>query len=80
MTENNSDTTNTGTLGWTFTLSDTDPVLQSLAAGQTITQVYTVTIKDNNNAHGDAGRHGHDHRAPTTFRPSLRARRRRPAA
>ena len=50
VTENRGDTINTGTLGWSFTLSDTDPVLQSLAAGQTITQVYTVTIKDNNNA------------------------------
>ena len=37
-------------------------MLQSLAVGQTITQVYTVTIKDNNGAHGDAGRHGDDHR------------------
>ena len=50
VTENNSDTVNTGSLGWSFTLADNDPVLQSLAAGQTITQVYAVTIKDNNNA------------------------------
>ena len=39
----NTDTVNTGSLGWSFTLADNDPVLQSLAAGQTITQVYTVT-------------------------------------
>ena len=28
------DTINTGTVGWSFTLSDSDPVLQSLAVGQ----------------------------------------------
>ena len=39
-----------GSVGWTFTLDDDDPVLQSLAEGQTITQVYTVTITDNNGA------------------------------
>ena len=36
-------------MGWSFTLDDNDPVLQSLAQGQTITQVYTVTVDD---AHG----------------------------
>ena len=50
VTETTTDTVDTGTLGWTFTLDDNDPVLQSLAEGQTLTQVYTVTIKDNNNA------------------------------
>ena len=35
-----------GSVGWTFTLDDNDPVLQSLAEGQTITQVYTVTVDD----------------------------------
>lgn len=35
-----------GSVGWTFTIDDNDPVLQSLAKGQTITQVYTVTIDD----------------------------------
>ncbi|WP_245318578.1 VCBS domain-containing protein [Bradyrhizobium sp. DOA1] len=35
-----------GSVGWTFTLNDNDPVLQSLAKGQTITQVYTVTVDD----------------------------------
>src|SRR5204863_4708943 len=35
---------------WSFTLPDNDPVLQSLAEGQTITQIYTVTITDNNGA------------------------------
>nr|WP_245269071.1 VCBS domain-containing protein [Bradyrhizobium japonicum] len=39
-----------GSVGWTFTLDNDDPVLQSLAEGQTITQVYTVTVIDNNNA------------------------------
>ena len=51
MNENTTDTDNTGSVGWTFTLADNDPVLQSLAVGQTITQVYTVTITDNNGAH-----------------------------
>ena len=40
------DTINTASVGWTFTLDDDDPTLQSLAAGQTITQVYTVTVYD----------------------------------
>ena len=44
VTENNGDTINTGSLGWSFTLDDNDPVLQSLAEGETITQVYTVTL------------------------------------
>src|SRR4029453_3596177 len=44
--ENNTDTNNIGSVGWTFTLDDCDPVLQSLAKGQTITQVYTVTVSD----------------------------------
>ncbi|QQO34910.1 VCBS domain-containing protein [Bradyrhizobium diazoefficiens] len=50
VTESNSDTDNGATLGWHFTLDDNDPVLQSLAEGQTITQVYTVTFTDNNGA------------------------------
>ena len=50
VTENNEKTTKSGSLGWTFTLDDNDPVLQSLAQGETITQVYTVTLTDNNNA------------------------------
>src|SRR5207244_4927111 len=44
------DTGDTGTVGWSFTLPDNDPVLQSLAKGQTITEIYTVTITDNNGA------------------------------
>ena len=50
VTESNSDTDNGATLGWHFTLNDNDPVLQSLAEGQTITQVYTVTFTDNHGA------------------------------
>ena len=50
VTENIGDAIDTGTLGWSFTLANDDPVLQSLAAGQTLTQVYTVTITDNNGA------------------------------
>src|SRR5207247_1938813 len=46
VNENNADTVNSGSVGWTFTLPDNDPVLQSLAVGQTITQVYTVTLDD----------------------------------
>ena len=33
-------------MGWTFNLNDNDPTLQSLGEGQTITQVYTVTVSD----------------------------------
>lgn len=40
------DATNTGQVGWHFKLPDNDPVLQSLAVGQTIKQVYTITITD----------------------------------
>src|SRR5258706_235305 len=50
VSEVTTDTGNTGTVGWSFTLPDNDPVLQSLAEGQTITQIYTVTITDNNGA------------------------------
>ena len=46
MSENNTDTINTASLGWSFTLIDSNPVLQSLAVGETITQVYTVTVSD----------------------------------
>ncbi|WP_442868288.1 VCBS domain-containing protein [Bradyrhizobium sp. CCBAU 53415] len=35
-----------GSVGWTFTIDNNDPVLQSLAEGQTVTQVYTVTVDD----------------------------------
>ncbi|KRR30283.1 VCBS domain-containing protein [Bradyrhizobium retamae] len=48
--ESTSDTSNGATLGWSFTLDNNDAVLQSLALGQTITQVYTVTFTDNNGA------------------------------
>ena len=50
VNENNTDTGDTASLGWTFRLADDNTVLQSLAAGQTITQIYTVTIVDNNGA------------------------------
>jgi VCBS repeat-containing protein len=50
VNENDADSINIGSVGWTFTLPDNDPVLQSLAQGQTITQIYTVTITDNNGA------------------------------
>lgn len=38
--------TGIGSVGWSFTLADNDPVLQSLALDQIITQVYTVTFDD----------------------------------
>jgi len=41
-------TSTTATVGWSFTLADNNPVLQSLAEGETITQVYTVTVRGNN--------------------------------
>jgi VCBS repeat-containing protein len=46
VNENTADTINVGSVGWSFTLDDSNPVLQSLAVGQTITQVYTVTVSD----------------------------------
>ena len=46
ISEDNTDTNTAGSLGWTFTLDNDDPILQSLAVGQTITQVYTVTVSD----------------------------------
>ncbi len=46
IVENATDTINTGTVQWHFSLPDNDPTLQSLAEGQTITQVYTITITD----------------------------------
>ena len=46
IVENDTDTINTGTVQWHFSLPDNDPTLQSLAEGQTITQVYTITITD----------------------------------
>lgn len=48
VSESLTDTNNQGSVGWHFTLDDHDPTLQSLAEGQTITQTYTITIKDNN--------------------------------
>ena len=46
VNESNGDTVNTASLGWSFTLNDSHPVLQSLAVNQTVTQVYTVTVSD----------------------------------
>ena len=46
VSEDLTDTNNLGSVGWTFTLDDCDPILQSLAVNQTITQVYTVSISD----------------------------------
>lgn len=48
VSESTTDTNNQGSVGWHFSLDDNDPTLQSLAEGQTITQVYTITIKDDN--------------------------------
>lgn len=48
VSENLTDNDNHGSVGWHFTLDDNDPTLQSLAKGQTITQTYTITIKDDN--------------------------------
>nr|WP_245323188.1 VCBS domain-containing protein [Bradyrhizobium shewense] len=50
LSESNADTNNGATLDWHFTIDNSDPVLQSLAEGQTITQVYTVTFTDNHGA------------------------------
>lgn len=50
VTEDPGDTDDTGAIDWHFSLSNYNWVLQSLAAGQTITQVYEITIKDNHGA------------------------------
>ncbi|UWU93367.1 VCBS domain-containing protein [Bradyrhizobium sp. CB1015] len=50
VTEANDDTSNGATLGWHFSVNNNDPVVQSLANGQTITQVYTVTFTDDHGA------------------------------
>ncbi len=44
LTENNADTNNLGTVGWTFTIDNA--LAQQLAVGQVITQTYTVSIDD----------------------------------
>nr|WP_283805270.1 VCBS domain-containing protein [Bradyrhizobium japonicum] len=50
VAEFNTDTDNGASLGWHFSLDNSNAVLQSLAQGQTITQVYTVTFTDNHGA------------------------------
>ncbi|WP_439099766.1 VCBS domain-containing protein [Bradyrhizobium yuanmingense] len=50
LSESNTDTSSAATLNWQFTLDNDNPLLQSLAEGQTITQVYTVTFTDNHGA------------------------------
>lgn len=50
VTELNTDTGNGATLGWHFSLDNSNPVVQSLAQGQSITEIYTVTFTDNHNA------------------------------
>jgi VCBS repeat-containing protein len=46
VSEDNDDGTNNGSVGWTFTLDDDNPILHSLEEGQTITQVYLITVSD----------------------------------
>lgn len=46
VSENLTDTNDTGSVGWTFELNDNNSILQSLAEGQKITQTYTITITD----------------------------------
>jgi VCBS repeat-containing protein len=48
VSENLTDIDDHGSVGWHFTLDDNDPILQSLAEGQTIKQTYTITITDDN--------------------------------
>ncbi|MFC0480762.1 beta strand repeat-containing protein, partial [Gellertiella hungarica] len=43
-----STTDNTGTINWTFSVADAD--VDYLAVGETLTQTYTVTVRDNNGA------------------------------
>ena len=74
------DTINTGTVGWSFTLSDSDPVLQSLAVGQVLTQIYTVTVADNTGATSTQDVTIHDSPGRTTGRRSSLGRLTRRAA
>ena len=46
ISETPADADTVGSFGWNFTLDDANPILQSLAEGQTITLVYTVTVSD----------------------------------
>ncbi len=48
VSESTADTSNHGSVGWHFKLADNNSTLQSLAKDQTITQTYTITIKDDN--------------------------------
>lgn len=48
VSESAADTNNHGSVGWHFKLADNNSTLQSLAKDQTITQTYTITIKDDN--------------------------------
>ena len=50
VSEITTDTLDTATVDWIFTVAYDDPTLQSLALGQTVTQVYTITVADNNGA------------------------------
>ena len=50
VSEITTDTIDTATVGWIFTVAHDDPALQSLALGQTVTQVYTITVADNHGA------------------------------
>src|SRR5262249_23108079 len=44
LSEDTTDTSNLGTVGWTFTADNA--LLQQLAQGQVVTQTYSVTITD----------------------------------
>lgn len=46
VSEDTSDTGNHGAVGWRFVLDNDNPAVQSLAEGQIITEVYTITIED----------------------------------
>ena len=50
VSEITTDTLDTATVDWIFTVADDDPALQSLALGETVTQVYTITVADNHGA------------------------------
>ncbi|MDP2354562.1 MAG: VCBS domain-containing protein [Beijerinckiaceae bacterium] len=50
VSEITTDTISTGQVSWSFSIADNNPILQSLAKGQTLTQVYTIIITDNNGA------------------------------
>ncbi len=52
--------TSEGSVPWTYSVANS--ATQYLAAGQTASEVFTVTVSDGNGGYGHPGCHGHHHR------------------